>query len=111
MCRAAQCASTGCRQRHERFFVQWGFWAGHHWFPVAALWNKDWTLRKNGEVYTELVGRTWRTDANGVTAADGTYLTRAFLGEYDVSVAHAGQTKTVRLNLAAGSSIQTVSLP
>ena len=67
-------------------FVQWGFWEGHHWFPVAALWNRDWTLRPNGKVYTELVTKTWWTNFDGKTDANGVSKTRGFTGDYEIVV-------------------------
>lgn len=39
-------------------FIQWGFWEKAHWIPAAALWDKDWHLRPQGEVFTHLVGNT-----------------------------------------------------
>ncbi|NEW84328.1 MAG: endo-1,4-beta-xylanase, partial [Mariniphaga sp.] len=67
-------------------FVQWGFWEGQHWFPVAAMWNKDWSVRKHGKVYTDLVTKTWWTNADGKTTKDGTYKVRGFCGDYEVAV-------------------------
>jgi hypothetical protein len=75
-------------------FVQWGFWEGQHWFPVAALWNKDWTLRKHGKVYTELVTKTWFTNAEGKTSKDGKYKVRGFCGDYEVQVNVNGKVIT-----------------
>jgi endo-1,4-beta-xylanase len=92
-------------------FVQWGFWEGRHWLPDSALWNRDWTIRQHGQVYSDLVNKTWRTDFQGVSAADGTTSTRAFFGDYDITVKHGGKTETVRLKFAPGGTApQTVTL-
>ncbi|WP_026903279.1 endo-1,4-beta-xylanase [Pedobacter glucosidilyticus] len=72
-------------------FVQWGFWAGAHWFPEAALWDKDWTLRPHGKVYTELVNKTWTTNISTTTNALGEANTRGYCGEYEISVSHNGK--------------------
>jgi endo-1,4-beta-xylanase len=60
--------------------VQWGFWEPIHWFPIAAMWEKDWTIRKHGEAYIALI-KEWRTDFEGTTNVDGAVGTRAFFGE------------------------------
>lgn len=73
--------------------TQWGFWEAQHWFPVAALWNKDWTLRKHGEAFVDLVTREWRTDHDGPTDEAGRCRVRAFCGDYLVEVRHAGGTQ------------------
>lgn len=33
----------------------WGFWAGDHWIPHAALFRRDWSIKPNGRVYQDLV--------------------------------------------------------
>ncbi len=91
--------------------VQWGFWAGAHWRPDAALWRKDWTLRPSGQAWVNLVTKTWWTNADGRTATDGTYSTRGFYGDYDVTVTHAGHSKTVRLKLEPGAAVHSITLP
>lgn len=73
-------------------FVQWGFWAGSHWRPDAALFNFDWTLKPNGQAYQDLVFGDWWTDTRGTSAWGGSFSTRAFQGEYEVVVEYNGQT-------------------
>ncbi len=92
-------------------FVQWGFWENSHWMPSAALWNKDWTIRKHGKVFTEMVTKTWRSDATGVTSADGTYQTRAFYGDYEATVTHGGKTRTTLLKFSPAAGPQVITLP
>jgi GH35 family endo-1,4-beta-xylanase len=91
-------------------FVQCGFWAGDHWLPNAALWNKDWTIRQHGQVYRDLVNKTWRTDFHGTTSSDGTTGTRAFYGDYNVTVAREGKSETVPFKFAPGTGEETVML-
>ena len=74
--------------------LQWGFWEGAHWFPSAALWNKDWSIRPNGRVYTDLITRKWHTCFEGTTPDSGQCLIRGFCGEYDVTVRYKGKTYT-----------------
>lgn len=89
-------------------FVQWGFWEGMHWFPVAAMWNKDWSVRKHGKVYTDLVTKTWWTNADGKTAQDGTYQVRGFCGDYEVTVKISG--KIVQQNVTLTNQGNSVSV-
>lgn len=90
--------------------VQWGFWEGYHWFPVAALFNKDWTLRKHGEVFVELVTKTWRTDADLRTSSEGTSHLRAFCGEYDVTISRDGSEVTRRIAVTPAGTVVDVRL-
>jgi GH35 family endo-1,4-beta-xylanase len=80
-------------------FTQWGFWAGEHWIPMAALWNKDWTLRKHGKVYTDLVTKTWWTNYEGKTAGDGSCKLRGFCGDYEITVTHNGKSVQQKYSL------------
>ncbi len=72
-------------------FVQWGFWEGSHWLPIGALWNKDWTIRENGKVYTELVSKTWCTHFEGKTSTNGVCKLRGFTGDYEIIVSNNGK--------------------
>lgn len=66
--------------------TQWGFWAGKHYDPRVALFSREWKLRPNGEVYRDLVLKQWRTNVDGATGEDGVFATRAFYGDYRVTV-------------------------
>lgn len=65
-------------------FLLWGFWEGSHWKPEAASWNKDWSIRKRGEVLEEWIGRRWHTEVTLKTNAKGRVTWRGFPGWYDV---------------------------
>ncbi|MBC8009182.1 MAG: endo-1,4-beta-xylanase [Burkholderiales bacterium] len=92
-------------------FVQWGFWAGAHWKPEAALWAKDWSLRPNGQAWIDLVTKEWWTNADGRTGPDGAYATRGFYGDYEITVTHAGTSRVERLKLQPGAAVHTVTFP
>ena len=85
--------------------VQWGFWAGRHWLPDAALWAQNWTLRPVGAAWRELVHETWKTDAALVTGKDGAASVRGFLGDYEVTV--NGKTVAARLE-SKGATVRLV---
>lgn len=67
-------------------FVYWGIGEKDHWKPEAAMWRKDWSIRKAGEVIEEWIGRRWRTEVSLVTDADGRVDWRGFPGWYDAVV-------------------------
>jgi endo-1,4-beta-xylanase len=66
--------------------VMWGFWAGRDWYTSAALYNKDWTIKPNGQAWDDLVMHKWRTNVSGETDNKGKYDVRAFLGNYNIKV-------------------------
>ncbi len=79
-------------------FVQWGFWTGSHWLAKqgGAMYRQDWTPRPAAQVYERLVFHNWWTDTTGHTNASGNYQTRAFLGNYRITVSRTinHQTQT-----------------
>jgi endo-1,4-beta-xylanase len=82
--------------------IMWGFWEANHWFPNAALWRKNWSLKPNGAAWLDLVQKQWKTDATGTSDRAGRFATRGFLGEYEVMVKLRGKTvtKTIVLDRA-----------
>ncbi len=86
---------------HPNFIaiVQWGFWENHHWKPAAALWRKDWTLKPAGKVYVDLVKNQWWTNETLTSDASGSGELRGFLGDYEITVDHNGQTVTEKVKL------------
>jgi len=72
-------------------FSVWGFWAGRHWRPEAALIARDWQPTKSLDAWRDLIFREWWTNAEGTTNDEGVYRLRGFAGQYDVTV--KGQTR------------------
>ena len=89
-------------------FIMWGFWAGRHWRPRAAMFARDWSIRPNGRAYKELVFNQWWTNADGRTDAGGTFTTRGFLGDYAVTVTHGALKTTQTVRLEKGGSTLTI---
>ncbi|WP_395750463.1 endo-1,4-beta-xylanase [Prosthecobacter sp.] len=83
-------------------FLFWGFWEGSHWKPEAASWNKDWTIRKRGEVLEEWIGRRWHTEVALKTDAKGQVKWRGFPGWYEMQV--AGQKSVMVLPVPTSSN-------
>lgn len=71
---------------------------------AAAFYPAIYVADKS-DARVEVVTVTGRIDATG------TYLTRAFYGDYEAVVTHAGQTRTTRLKHAPGTAVHTLYLP
>ncbi len=80
-------------------FTQWGFWAGMHWLPMAALWDKEWKICKHGQVFTDLVSKTWWTNFDGQTSKSGDCKLRGFTGDYEITVYNNGKTVKQKCSL------------
>jgi endo-1,4-beta-xylanase len=76
-------------------FLLWGFWEGSHWKPVAASWNRDWSIRRRGEVLEEWLGRRWTTRVTLKTGKGGNVRWRGFPGHYQIEVGEKQQEFTV----------------
>ncbi len=72
-----------------RSFVRWGWWNG---ISSGGFLNKNFQPKPNGEVFEKLVFKDWWTDQQGQSAGNGQYKLRAFYGEYDIKITHAGKT-------------------
>lgn len=98
---------------HEGFdsFLIWGFWAGRHWLPEAALWRQDWSIKPNGQMWVDLVGSEWTTDVSGPTDAAGRFEARGFDGRYTVEITHDGLTTTHTVTLDADDTTTTLVIP
>uniref|UniRef100_Q023N8 Beta-xylanase n=1 Tax=Solibacter usitatus (strain Ellin6076) TaxID=234267 RepID=Q023N8_SOLUE len=84
-------------------FMMWGFWEGAHWKPQGAMIRRDWSTKPNYGVWNDLLYTQWWTDVRGATAADGTWRTRGFLGDYDIEVTVNGATKTYPLRVSSNT--------
>lgn len=90
--------------------IMWGFWAGQHWRPNAALFRQDWSVKPNGLAWSNLVFKEWWTTTNAVADTNGLVSLRGFKGDYDLTVIRTGSTNrsTVTLNDAM---VLTSTLP
>jgi GH35 family endo-1,4-beta-xylanase len=92
-------------------FVMWGFWAGAHWRPEAAMYRSDWSIKPNGEEYLDLVFNQWWTDEDEVADEDGEALIRGFKGEYEVTAEFGEFDGLVATTLGVGGRELLLSLP
>jgi GH35 family endo-1,4-beta-xylanase len=91
----------------------WGFWAGAHWRPQAAMFREDWSERPAARVYRDLVLDQWRTRAAGRTDAKGGLSLRGFQGDYTLSVSHQSRRieREFTLSAQAAPAQINVTLP
>jgi endo-1,4-beta-xylanase len=92
-------------------FLMWGFWAGQHWLPDAALYREDWSLKPIGRTWLDLVKRTWWTDTSVSSDAAGKAMNRSFLGDYELTATLGAKTVTVNVKLGETSGEFTLKLP
>jgi GH35 family endo-1,4-beta-xylanase len=92
-------------------FVIWGFWEKRHWKPTAAMFKADWTERPAVKAWRDLVKTKWWTNAELTTDASGNATLPAYFGWYDLTLEHAGQTKTLLVNHATAGSKPVLKLP
>jgi len=90
--------------------VMWGFWDGAHWHKNAPLYRQDWSLKPAGQAYRDLVLGEFRTNQEAKTDASGSVKTRAFLGDYEVTVTAGAKQKTVPLTLTAAGAPLSITL-
>jgi GH35 family endo-1,4-beta-xylanase len=88
-----------------------GFWEGRHWRPAASLYRKDWSAKPAAAAYRDLVLGEWWTRQTMVSDDRGACALRGFLGDYTITVEHAGRTRTVDLTLGREGASVVVSLP
>ena len=88
--------------------IMWGFWEGRHYAPGAALWRNDWSEKPNAKAWLQLVQRDWMTNVLAKTDADGTLKTRAFLGEYRITVNAGGQKLERSVTLEQAGEMRAV---
>jgi GH35 family endo-1,4-beta-xylanase len=77
----------------------WGFWEGRHWKSDAALWRRDWSVKPNGKVWTDLTLRECHSAGETVTDADGWISFRGFHGNYTLETEEGGKQRKAEVAL------------
>jgi endo-1,4-beta-xylanase len=88
----------------------WGFWAGAHWRPAAAMFREDWSERPAAGIYRDLVLNQWRTHAAGITGASGELRLRGFQGDYELNVSEGSLRSDGKFTLSAQGSPAQVNI-
>jgi hypothetical protein len=97
---------------HPKFVgvIQWGFWAGKHWMPEAALWDKQWHEKPAAKAYRDLVFKQWWTDQSVKSSTKGSATVRGFKGDYTITVKRDGKTQQIKTTLGDDGQTVTVKL-
>jgi endo-1,4-beta-xylanase len=80
----------------------WGFWAGRHWFPEAAMYRDDWTEKPNALVWKDLIFNQWFSRFEDKTNDQGQFSQRGFYGDYQVTFSHNGQAISKSFSVIKG---------
>lgn len=83
--------------------ITWCLWEGSAHKPNAAFYSSDWKKKRIALAWEHMIKKEWHTDHSSRTNADGMAGTRAFLGDYKITVTHGGKTKIVFHPLEKGS--------
>ncbi|MBE7054374.1 MAG: hypothetical protein E7391_08945 [Ruminococcaceae bacterium] len=90
-------------------FIMWGFKGGTN--NKYVLYDNDWNEKKGLEAWQDLIYNKWWTDESGTTDANGTFATRGFYGDYDITVTVNGVSKTVSVPCHKGNdNLVTITL-
>lgn len=81
----------------------WGFWAGRHWNPDAALYDLEWQEKPNALAWKELIFNQWHSQFSAKTNTDGSYMGRGFYGDYEVTFSHQGAEQTLTFSIEKGA--------
>jgi endo-1,4-beta-xylanase len=76
----------------------WGFWEGEHWRSEegAALYDRNWNLRANGQAFIDHVDRDWK--AITLAADNPSQILRR--GHYELEITDESGTKRIKKFLA-----------
>jgi len=91
-------------------FFHWGFWEKRHWNPDAAMFRADWTPKPSALAYRKLVLEDWNSGGEFSTGNGGHVATRAFHGNYQITVTHGGRTSSTRLRISPHSQRHRIIL-
>ena len=80
----------------------WGFWAGQHWLPEAAMFTQDWQVKPNAEAWYQLIYQQWWNNFSGTTNDAGTFAERGFYGDYQVTVTEGETSKMFDITVTKG---------
>lgn len=74
-------------------FIMWGYKGGTGGRYV--MYDDNWNEKPGLSVWQDLIYNKWWTSESGSTSQDGSFATRGFYGDYDITVTADGKTKTV----------------
>jgi endo-1,4-beta-xylanase len=94
-----------------RAVLAWGFWAGDHHRPQAAMLRPDWSRKPNGQAWDELVLGAWSGNANGTSDAKGQCVLTSMRGGLDLTVTHQGRTLQQQITATSDALVVRLVVP
>ncbi len=91
-------------------FIMWGFQDSYIWNGNGPLFRKDWSLKPSGKVWMDLVFKRWWTEVRGKCTPEGSFETRAFLGNYDIEARQNGRSVVRNVDLGPAGLDVTLTL-
>jgi len=91
--------------------THWGFWAGDIWIPDASWFREDWSLKPSGKAVLDLIFNKWWTDVAGTTNQAGQFITRGFLGKYEITATVGTRTERVTAELPGEGTTVHIGIP
>jgi GH35 family endo-1,4-beta-xylanase len=82
-------------------FIMWGFKGGSD--NRYVFYDSEWNEKPGLSAWQDLIYNKWWTEEAGTTDANGTFATRGFYGDYDITVTANGKTKTVSVPCYKGN--------
>ena len=79
----------------------WGFWAGQHYYPDAALYDVNWREKPNATAWKELIYDTWWNDFQGMSNTQGSFDFRGFHGDYEANFVVDGIEHEIEFQLSS----------
>ena len=74
-------------------FIMWGYKGGPG--ERFVMYDDNWNEKPGLTIWQDLIYNKWWTSESGSTSQDGSFATRGFYGDYDITVTADGKTKTV----------------
>jgi len=79
--------------------MTWCLWEDAAWKPSAAFYSSDWKKKRIAHAWEYMIKKEWHTDETVRTNPEGLAAIRGFLGDYEITVSHAGREKRVLFSL------------
>ena len=80
---------------------KWGFWAGAHWRPRAAMYDLDWRAKPNQQAWHNLIYDTWWSSFDETSNGSGEVSVRGFYGDYSITVTTSDTSQSIDFSLLA----------
>ncbi|MCK4564973.1 MAG: endo-1,4-beta-xylanase [Verrucomicrobia bacterium] len=87
----------------------WCLWEDAAWKPSAAFYSSDWKKKRIAQAWEYMIKKEWHTDETVRTNPEGLAGVRGFLGDYEITVSHAGREKRIPFSLEKRSGSVAVT--